>query len=268
MTTKPDLLARARLLLAGELQPSTPRPAATVALVRDGATGLEVYLLRRVRGMSFAAGMHVFPGGSVDPADQPDAAAPGSLLGWAGPGPGWWAQRFGTAEVTAAALVSAAVRETFEEAGVLLAGPSADRLVDDVSGDDWEAERVALEAGQQSLSQLLLRRGLLLRADLLAPVAHWITPEIEPKRFDTRFFVAALPERQICREVGTEADLRLWIRPQDALASGLRIMHPTAAVLADLAEHPNVASALHAEREITTVQPRFEVDGDQLKFIR
>ncbi len=291
MTTEPDLVRRARLLLTGELVPSSPRSAATVALVRDGFDGLEVYLLRRVRQMSFAAGMHVFPGGSVDPADSAErvdpagstdsvdpagsadsadwgTARPGSRVGWAGPGPGWWAGRFGTDERSAGALVSAAVRETFEEAGVLLAGPSADQLVDDVSGDEWEAERVALEAGRQSLSHLLLRRGLLLRADLLAPLAHWITPEIEPKRFDTRFFLAALPERQVCREVGTEADLRLWIRPKDALASGLTIMHPTAAVLKDLAEHPTVESALQAEREITTVQPRFELDGDRLRFIR
>lgn len=264
MTTESDPVARARLLLAGELVPPSPRPAATVALVRDGADGLEVYLLRRVRGMSFAAGMHVFPGGSVDPADRKD---PESQVAWVGPDPAWWAGRFGADEGLAGALVSAAVRETFEEAGVLLAGPSADELVDDVSGDDWEDERAALEAGRQSLSQLLLRRGLLLRADLLAPLAHWITPEIELKRFDTRFFVAALPERQICRDAGTEADRRLWIRPQDALSSGLTMMRPTTAVLKDLAGHPNVDSALHAERTITTVQPRFELTNGRITLV-
>lgn len=262
-----DLVERARLLQAGELVPALARPAATVALVRDGADGLEVYLLRRVRGMAFAAGMHVFPGGSVDPADRWDDGVPGSSVGWAGPGPAWWAQRLDTDEVSAGALVSAAVRETFEEAGVLLAGPSADQLVDDVSGDDWETERAELEAGRQSLSQLLLRRRLLLRADLLAPVAHWITPEIEPKRFDTRFFVAALPERQICRDAGTEADRRLWIRPAEALAAGLKLMPPTRAVLQDLAGHPDVGSALRAERDISTVLPRVELDGDQIKLL-
>jgi 8-oxo-dGTP pyrophosphatase MutT (NUDIX family) len=267
MTTTSDLVERARLLQAGELVPAPARPAATVALVRDGADGLEVYLLRRVRAMAFAAGMHVFPGGSVDPADRRDDGVPGSSVGWAGPGPAWWAQRLDTDEVSAGALVSAAVRETFEEAGVLLAGPSADQLVDDVSGNDWEDERAGLEAGRQSLSQLLLRRRLLLRADLLAPVAHWITPEIEPKRFDTRFFVAALPERQICRDAGTEADRRLWIRPAEALAAGLKLMPPTRAVLQDLAGHPDVGSALRAEREISTVLPRVELDGDQIKLL-
>ena len=125
MTTVPDLVERARLLLAGELEPPPARPAATVALIRDGADGLEVYLLRRVRGMSFAAGMHVFPGGSVDPADRRAEADPGPASsgpassgpassgpadpgpassgpadpgrsGWIGPEPSWWAARFGT----------------------------------------------------------------------------------------------------------------------------------------------------------------------------
>src|SRR4051794_24144588 len=228
MTTVPDLMERARLLLAGELVPPPARPAATVALVRDGAAGLEVYLLRRVSQMSFAAGMHVFPGGSVDPADRPaDGADPADRVRWAGAGPDWWAARFATDPADGQALVSAAVRETFEEAGVLLAGPSAEQVVADVSGPDWEQERAALEAGRQSLSQLLVRRRLLIRADLLAPLAHWITPEIEPKRFDTRFLLAALPDGQRCRDVGTEADRRLWIRPQEALDSGLTIMTPT-----------------------------------------
>ena len=259
-----ELVRRARALQAGEVQPEPPRAAATVALVRDGAAGLEVYLLRRVGQMEFAPGMHVFPGGSVDPADRRDA---GAGPGWVGPGPAWWAGRFGTDEALAAALVRAAVRETFEEAGVLLAGPSGDELVDDVSGDDWEVERAGLEAGRQSLSALLTRRGLRLRADLLAPLAHWITPEIRPKRFDTRFFLAALPERQVCRDAGTEADRRLWIRPAEALGSGIALMQPTVAVLEDLAAHPDVASALAADRVIRPVLPRVEIDGDQVTFV-
>jgi 8-oxo-dGTP pyrophosphatase MutT (NUDIX family) len=261
MAKRSELAERVRSLQAGRLVPVAPRPAATVALVRDGVDGLEVYLLRRVRAMSFAAGMHVFPGGSVDPADR------FADLGWVGPEPAWWADRFETDESTARALVCAGVRETFEEAGVLLAGPSAETMVDDVSGPEWEAEREALEAGRQSLSELLQRRDLVLRADLLAPLAHWVTPEVEPKRFDTRFFVAALPERQVCRDAGTEADLRFWVRPEQALLSGLRIMAPTAAVITDLAGHHDVASALRAERVITAVMPRLELDGDQVRLV-
>jgi 8-oxo-dGTP pyrophosphatase MutT (NUDIX family) len=234
--------------------PAVPRPAATVALVRDGREGLEVYLLRRVQEMAFAGGMHVFPGGSVDPADSAPPA-------WVGPEPGWWAVALGVDQAMARALVVAAVRETFEECGVLLAGPSPSSMVDDVSGPEWEAERSTLEAGGHSLAGLLERRRLRLRADLLAPVAHWITPEAAPKRFDTHFFVAALPAAQQARTAGTEADVRLWIRPEQALSTGLRLMPPTIAVLTDLAEHADVAAALTAERTIVTVQPWVDRHG-------
>ena len=104
--------------------------------------------------------------------------------------------------------------------------------------------------------------GLVLRADLLRPLAHWITPEVEPKRFDTRFFVARVPAGQVCRDVGTEADLRLWIRPADALTAGLTLMPPTLAALEDLAGHPDVEASLAAPRRLQTVLPRAVVDDD------
>jgi 8-oxo-dGTP pyrophosphatase MutT (NUDIX family) len=211
---------RARALARGELSVAPARDAATVALLRDDPSGLQVYLLRRVRAMSFAAGMHVFPGGAVDPADAEVSLGPGAA-GWAGPPPSAFAAALGCGEALARALVCAGVREVFEESGVLLAGPTPDTVLGDVSTDEWEAERAALEAREQSLSELLARRGLLLRADLLRPWAHWITPEVEPKRFDTRFFVARVPEGQVCREAGGEADRRLWVRPQEALDRGL-----------------------------------------------
>ena len=255
------LRERALALAAGELTPAPVRDAATVELLRDAPGGHEVYLLRRVRGMASAGGMHVFPGGSVDPAD---AAA--DDLGWAGPPPAVWARDLRCDEALARALVCAAVRETFEESGVLLAGPSSDEVLDDVSTDEWEAERTALEAREQSLSELLGRRGLVLRADLLRPLAHWITPEVEPKRFDTRFFVARMPDGQTCREVGTEADLRLWIRPADAVSAGrsagLTLMPPTLAALEDLAAHADVEASLAAPRTLQTVLPRAVVDDD------
>ena len=237
--------------------PVPVRDAATVALLRDAPAGPEVYLLRRVRGMAFAGGMHVFPGGAVDPAD---ADAP--ELAWAGPSAAEWALAFRCDEPLARALVCAAVRETFEESGVLLAGPTADALLDDVSTDDWEADRVALEARTLSLSELLARRRLVLRADLLRPLAHWITPEAEARRFDTRFFAARVPAGQVCRVAGTEADSRLWVRPADALADGLALMPPTRAVLEDLARFDDVAGSLAAPRSIRTVLPRVEVGAD------
>lgn len=248
--------ARARALADGTATPAPTRDAATVALLRDAPGGPEVYLLRRVRAMAFAGGMHVFPGGSVDPAD---AAAD---IGWSGPPAATWATALSCDEPLARALVCAAVRETFEESGVLLAGPSPDTVLGDVSTDDWEAEREALEAREQSLSELLARRGLLLRADLLRPLAHWITPEVEAKRFDTRFFLAAVPAGQVCRDVGGEADERRWVRPPDALDAGLNLMPPTLAVLRELAPAVDVAAALATERTITPVRPRLDVDAD------
>jgi 8-oxo-dGTP pyrophosphatase MutT (NUDIX family) len=245
-----ELQELARAFARGERTPSDPRHASTVVLLRDGASGPEAYLLRRVRGMAFAGGMHVFPGGAVDP---DDAAAD---IGWAGPSAAEWGAWFGADEPLARSLVCAAVRETFEESGVLLAGPSEHELLADVSSDEWEAERVALEAREQSLSQLLARRGLVLRADLLRPFAHWLTPEVEPKRFDTRFFLAEMPAGQVCRDVGGEADERLWVRPADALEQGLHLLPPTHHSLKSLAGFGDVRAALDAEREITLVAPK------------
>ncbi|MEX2291417.1 MAG: NUDIX hydrolase [Mycobacteriales bacterium] len=258
----PELFERARAMKRGELAVPPTRDAATVALLRDASGGPEVYLLRRVRAMAFAGGMHVFPGGAVDPADAHATVA------WCGPPAREFAAAFGCGEPLARALVCAAVRETFEEAGVLLAGASASELLADVSTDEWEAERGALEGRAQSLSELLARRGLVLRADLLRPLAHWITPEAEPKRFDTRFFVARMPEGQVCREVGGEADRRLWVRPQEALDRGLGLLPPTAAALADLADHADVEAALTAPRTIGPVLPRLVVgEDDEVAFL-
>ena len=260
----PELLARARALAGGEHVPPPARDASTVALLRAGSTGPEVYLVRRVVGMVFG-GMHAFPGGSVDPADA-DAGTAGTT--WAGPPPAAFADAFSCDEALARALVCAAVRETFEEAGVLLAGPSPDEVLEDVSTDEWEAERVALEQREQSLTELLARRGLVLRADLLSPLAHWITPEVEPRRFDTRFFVAEVPAGQRPRDVGGEADDRLWVRPADALERGLAMLPPTAAALRDLAGHEDVRAAVLARRRVEPVLPKLVVrDDDTVAFL-
>ena len=148
----------------GDRTPVAPRPASTVILLRDALSGgPEVYLLRRQRTMAFAAGMTVFPGGRVDATDSTVADS------WSGPSPAWFAERLGCSAETAAAYVAAAVRETFEESGVLLAGPSADSVVGDTTGAGWEAERVALETRELGFSEFLHRRSLVLRADLLGP---------------------------------------------------------------------------------------------------
>ncbi len=242
--------------------PAAPRSAATVVLLRDSVGGPEVYLLRRVIGMAFAGGMTAFPGGSVDPADAL------TEVPWAGRPPSAWATRLGTDEAPARALVCAAVRETFEESGVLLAGAAPGEVVADVSGEQWEAERVSLEQHTQSLSQLLSSRRLLLQADLLRAWSHWITPEAEPRRFDTRFFVAALPTGQATRHVGGEADRVRWMRPADAVAAHARgdlpMLPPTAVTLDELSSYPDAAAVLAAadERRIAPILPRIiAVDG-------
>lgn len=253
----------------GEQEPVAPRPAATVLLVRDRDGGPEVYMLRRAASMAFAAGFFAFPGGSVDDRDR--GLSTGS---WVGPAPAEWAQRLGCEVSLAQALVCAAVRETFEESGVVLAGPDAESVVADTSGEDWEEDRVALLDRSLSLAELLERRGLMLRADLLRAWAHWITPEVEPRRFDTRFFVAALPEGQRTRDVGGEADRVVWIRPGDALdrerRGELSLLPPTIAALTGLAECADVAAVLRAgeQREISPVLPKVLLGpDDSIRFV-
>jgi 8-oxo-dGTP pyrophosphatase MutT (NUDIX family) len=249
-----------------EATPPPTRDASTIVLVRDGATGLEAYLLRRVSSMAFAAGMHVFPGGRVDPAD---AAA---HTGWHGPAAEDWAGILSADAALARGLVCAAVRETFEESGVLLAGPGPDAVAD-VAGPEWEADRVALIERRESLSGLLRRRGLALRADLMRPWAHWITPEIEPRRYDTRFFVAALPPEQHTRDVGGEADATMWLTPREALArherDELAMLPPTATTLRELSAYATAAEVLAAAdaRDIAPVLPRVVITGDEIELL-
>ncbi len=240
-----------------------PRQAATVLLLRDGTAGLEVYLLRRTRGMPFAGGMTAYPGGGVDPRDGDTEIA------WAGPPPAAWAAAFGGDERTARELVCAAVRETFEEAGVLLAGsPDGGDVVPDVSGEDWEEQRRALLDRDLSLAELLARRGLVLRSDLLRPFAHWITPPAEPRRYDTKFFVAALPAGQHARDVSGEADEASWLQPQRALAemsTGRRpMLPPTIHTLGQLSAFPDVAAALAGSppQPLEPITPEFADEPD------
>lgn len=237
---------------------STPKQAATVLLLRDGEPDLEVYLLRRVTGMPFAGGMTAYPGGSVDDRD-------GDVdIAWSGPTPEQWGTAFGCDARLARELVCAAVRETFEEAGVLLAGPPEGGVVPSVSGDDWEEQRQALLRRDLSLSELLAGRGLAVRSDLLRPFAHWITPEAEPRRYDTKFFAAALPVGQEARDVSGEADEASWLTPTKALAelsTGRRpMMPPTIHTLGQLEPYPDVAAVLAGAppEPLHPISPTFE----------
>jgi 8-oxo-dGTP pyrophosphatase MutT (NUDIX family) len=248
-----QLAERARDIIEGRTPPAAPRDAATVMVLRTAVVGLEVYMLRRQSSMAFAPGAFVFPGGSVDARDADEEVA------WAGPGIGEWGRVLDAPPELARALVCAAVRETFEESGVLLAGPSPDTVVADTTGEDWEADRNALLDRSVSLAGLLGRRRLVLRADLLRPWSRWITPAIEERRFDARFFVAALPPGQRTRDVGGEAAAVAWIAPQAALAAGrsrqIDLWLPTAVTLAELAGCPDVSAALAAQRQVTPLRP-------------
>ena len=258
-----EFAPRVRAAANGKASVAPARDSATVVLLRDGEQGLEAYLLRRVTSMAFAAGMHVFPGGTVDPRDE---TLPPSA--WAGPPAPDWARTLTATPARARAMVCAAVRETFEETGVLLAGPSAAELAD-VSGAGWERDRRALLDRSDSLAAILARRRLRLRADLLRPWAHWITPEIEPRRYDTRFFVAAMPAGQRTRHVGGEADAVAWWRPDQALAASasgaVQLLPPTAITLAELSGYPTVAAVLAGAdaRDVRPVLPRIVLDGEQ-----
>jgi 8-oxo-dGTP pyrophosphatase MutT (NUDIX family) len=253
-----DISGPARDILAGSRQPATPRDAATVMLLRSGqASGLEVYMLRRKPSMAFAPGAFVFPGGSVDPRDADEEVA------WAGPPAEEWGLIFDAPPELARALVCAAVRETFEESGVLLAGESADSVIADTTSDAWEADRRALLDRSVSLAELLTRRGLVLRADLLRPWSRWITPVIEPRRFDARFFAAAMPSGQRTRDVGGEAAAVAWIGPADALAAGKRgeltLWPPTAVTLTELAACGDLDTALTGPRQVAPIIPEVQL---------
>lgn len=234
---------------------AVPRLAATVMCLRDGDDGLEVFVLHRVSTMAFAASMHVFPGGGVDPRDGDPT------LAWAGPSPAEWAERMATDERSARVLVAAAVREVFEETGVLLAGPrtGAARLLD-VSGDPWQRARAALVAHETSMAEVLCTHDLALRTDLLAYRAHWTTPEFEPRRYDTRFFAARLPEGQAADGRTSEAQAASWVRPQsllDAMRAGeARMLPPTIVSLEQLAAAGSVAAALAQPHTAGEVMPR------------
>lgn len=260
------LRERLAALASGETEAAVPRLASTVMLLRDAVLdgpegelpdgpGVEVFVQRRVASMEFAASMVVFPGGGVDPRD-----AEGTLP-WAGPSPVEWAARLGTSEPDAQVLVAAAVREVFEECGILLAGPTDDTVVGDVSGEQWQQRRQALLSRERSLSEVLAESGLLLRSDLLSYRAHWITPEAETRRYDTYFFAALAPEGQIADDATTEADLADWITPSWLLeladADRAKVMPPTRVNLEELALAPDAATLVAEQVEVLTVAPTF-----------
>ena len=230
---------------------STPvRDASTVVLLRDGAAGIEAWLLTRVRQMAFAAGMTVFPGGRVEASD--------GEVPWSGTPAGSFADRLGCSDEAARALVGAAVRETFEETGVLLSTPRA----------DLRAARSDVEAGLVGFADLLRAHCLAVDASGVRPWARWITPEGEPRRYDTRFFVAALPPGATAEDLTSESSAAGWVGVRDAIVQYERgdrpMFPPTIATLRAIDGLPAVADVLDAAaaRSIEAVRPLLGVDGE------
>lgn len=250
----PSLVARATQWAAGPRQAPVARHAATVMCLRESAAGPEVFMMHRVATMAFAPSMHVFPGGGVDPRDDaPD-------LPWAGPPPAAWASRMSTDEASARRLIAAAVREVFEETGILLAG-SADgpTALADVSDPWWSTARQDLVDRHASLAEVLVRQRLSLRSDLLSYRAHWTTPEFEPRRYDTRFFACLLPEGQAADDLSSEAQAADWVRPADLLAEAAAgralMLPPTIVCLEQLAAAASAAAFLAVQPPVHEVLP-------------
>ena len=234
------------------------RPASTILLLRDGASDdkgrgeeIEVFMMVRHHEIEFSSGALVFPGGSVDAGDSDIIARPELYSGGEGND---------SAELS---FKIAAIRETFEESGILLARPrSSNELVEAKQAAEIEARhRAALSERKTTFLEVLADSGMVLALDALVPYARWITPEGMPKRFDTWFFLAAAPPEQLGAHDGRESTDSLWLSPREAIAGGasgrFKLPFPTTRNLIKLGKQPNVKAALDDARgkPVVTVMP-------------
>ena len=251
--------------------PPKPRFAATVMLLRNSFPGqtkyriedgempeefptgqeIEVFMLRRVKSMAFVPDAVVFPGGGVDERDSnPD-------LPWVGPSPAEWAEYMSCTEEVARRVVVAAAREVFEECGVLLAGPNENELIEDLTDPCWQEYRAKLVHHEIAFADVLIERGLVLRSDLLGLVSNWCTPEFEPKRYDTFFFSALMPEGQKADDNSTEAQIADWVTPAYAIREADRnnwlVVPPTMYNLTAIAHAQNAEDFVKARRKLTKI---------------
>src|SRR3981081_1263411 len=231
-----------------------PRPASTILLLRDSAAAkgeIEVFMMVRHYEIDFSSGALVFPGGSVDKSDQDIIASPELYCG---------GERLDTASLS---FRIAAIRETFEESGILLARPRESKaLVDARRASAIEADhRAALCEGKTTFLNVLTDNGMVLALDELVPYAHWITPEGLPKRFDTWFFLAAAPPEQVGAHDGKESTDSIWVSPREALEGGesgrFKLPFPTTRNLIRLGKQPGVKAALDDSRgkPVVSVMP-------------
>ena len=231
---------------------AVPRPASTILLLRDGAGGeIEVFMMVRHYEIDFNSGALVFPGGSVDKGDQEIISRPELYSGGEG------------LDAATLSFRIAAIRETFEESGILLARPRGSATLIDAkrAGEIEAASRTALCEAKTTFLKVLTDNRVSLALDELVPYAHWITPEGMPKRFDTWFFLAAAPPEQAGAHDGKESTDSIWVSPREALAGGesgrFKLPFPTTRNLIKLGKQSGVQAAIDDSRgkPIVTVMP-------------
>ena len=245
--------------MSDEIEAKPMRLAATVLLVRDGKSGPEVFMERRHIKSDFVGGAYVFPGGAVDTDDAEaqelchglDDAEASSRLGVVENGLAYWV---------------AAIRECFEEAGVLLAYDSSGSLLDfsdEQVEDRFRSLREELNAGNTTLLEIAKSEGLRLATDRIQYWSHWITPAGQPRRYDTRFFVALAPEAQTAAHDDWELTESAWVTPVEALDRGAArewmIIFPTVKNLLQLGNYSSAAEAVAAAssyRDLPANQPK------------
>jgi 8-oxo-dGTP pyrophosphatase MutT (NUDIX family) len=253
----------ARRVAGGGFTPAPPRPAATIVLARDAAEGPEVLLLRRHRASGFAAGAWVFPGGVVD---EGDAGAADMVTG---PPADAWAARLGTAD--AVAFVAAAIREAFEETGILLhtPGPASHAPADEA----LVVARRALLSGVVGIREVAVSLGVRFDASSLVYLAHWVTPEPEPRRYDTRFFLARVPEGAVCTPHRGELVDSRWAGAGTAVAEfeagRLPLLPPTVLTLRALAAFASVDAMLAslADAPVPEILPVMRAVGAGVEIV-
>jgi 8-oxo-dGTP pyrophosphatase MutT (NUDIX family) len=245
-----------------------PLPAATVTLVRNARNGLEVLLLQRSFSAGFMPGVHVFPGGGLDPGDE----SPEALERSTGPGDAE-ANRLLGIERGGLAYWIAAIREAFEEVGIFLAYGPGGGIVDlgGKTAERYRSHRRALDQGRSGLGEVARAEGLRLATDRLVYFSHWITPVGAPRRYDTRFFLAIAPPEQIAEHDNREAIAHAWMSPGEALEcygrGEIKLRTPTLKTLerfAGFSRAEALVAAFRAQTEIPALLPRVSKDGRNL----
>lgn len=221
--------------------PAAPAHAATVMLLRGSP--VQVLMIKRAKTLQIAASTWAFPGGKVETQDRKQ----GNRMAISGQDMQEWAAQIGVPASNARAMLVAAVRELFEETGVLLAGNSVEHLISQDCGD-WEEMRAAVNSGSLTISDALEDR--VLRGDLLHVVERWITPEFESSRFDTCFFVAGLPSGTKTGEPSSEIEEMAWKTPAEMLLAAhdghIKMLPPTIVMLEKLNTFDSAETALKA----------------------